>query len=81
MNITVKPNEMQVLDQSGHMTVQWSPYVADEVDNARRVFDEYVGQKHYSAFRVKGDNQQGSRIDAFDPSATKMMLVPQLRGG
>lgn len=81
MNITVKPNEMQVMDQSGHMTIQWSPGNPDEVSNARQVFEEYTREKGYSAFTVRGDNQQGSRISSFDPSATKMMLVPQLRGG
>jgi hypothetical protein len=71
---------MNVMDRTGHMKVEWNPAVPLEVSHAREVFDNMTEQG-YSAFRVDGDNQQGARIKAFDPTAAKIMLVPQLVGG
>lgn len=74
------PNTMQIMDSSGHMTVTWNPANQTEVDNAEEIFDQYI-EKGYQAFRVTGNDQQGARMNEFDRSAAKVMMVPQLRGG
>lgn len=81
MNKPLTTNEMQILDNTGHITISWSPGIQQEIDHAEEIFDDYVGERGYSAFRVQGENQQGARLTEFDPSAARLMLVPQLKGG
>jgi len=71
---------MNVMDTSGHMTVTWNPTVPIEVKHARDTFDS-MAEQGYHAFRIEGVDQQGARMKEFDPTATKIMLIPQLRGG
>jgi hypothetical protein len=71
---------MQVLDSSGHTSVEWNPENAEEVAVARATFEQ-MREKGYRAFRVRPSGQQGERLDSFDPAAEQMILVPQLRGG
>lgn len=73
-------HEMITLDRTGHSSITWDPNVPVEVEMAESTFDDYIG-KGYRAFSMTGDNQQGSRMDRFDPKASKLMFVPQLRGG
>ena len=72
--------EMLVLDHTGHTRTTWSAGDDDEVDTARRMFDDLT-RKGYSAFRVKGDKDVGARLKSFDAKAEAMILVPPLQGG
>lgn len=80
MNQQVKLSELQILDVSGHLTFFWNPSNREEVEHAEEHFQDYI-DKGYKAFRVQGQDQQGSRMESFDPTAAKVMMVPQLRGG
>lgn len=71
---------MNVLDSTGHSTVEWDPEVPAEVEAARIQFDAMI-DKGYRAFRVTGEDGQGSRLERFDARAEKIMFVPQLKGG
>lgn len=71
---------MQVLDTTGHSTTTWNKDNADEVAAARATFDA-MKAKGYTAFKVRGNGQQGARMDTFDPEAESMVMVPQLKGG
>ena len=71
---------MNVLDSTGHSTTTWDPNNREEVEAARIQFDAMT-DKGYRAFRVLGENGQGSRMETFDRNATKIMFVPQLKGG
>jgi hypothetical protein len=78
---------MNVMDSSGHTTVTWNPENADSVRDAKREFDA-LRRQGYQAFRmnVVSENgvvveEKGERIDRFDETAGKVMMVPQLRGG
>ena len=53
---------------------------ADEVENARRTFNELT-QKGYSAFSVKRDGEKGKRLSEFDAEEEKMILTMPLKGG
>jgi hypothetical protein len=68
------------LDHTGHTSVTWDPAVEVEVEAAESTFDDMIG-KGYRAFNMTGSGGQGSRMDTFDPKASKVMFVPQLRGG
>lgn len=72
--------EMNVLDRSGHTSVKWDPDNRDEVETARAAFNA-LRDKGYRAFLVGRMGRQGERLDAFDPEAGEIMMVPQLRGG
>ena len=71
---------MNILDSTGHTTTEWNPSDREEVAAARIQF-EAMTDKGYRAFRVVGEDGQGSRLETFDPRAEKIMFVPQLKGG
>jgi hypothetical protein len=78
---------MHVMDSSGDTTITWNPENADSVRDAEREFDA-LRRRGYQAFRmnVVTENgvvveEKGERIDRFDETAGKVMMVPQLRGG
>ena len=78
---TSTKHEMSWMNKTGDTKIMWSRDNPDEVDNARRTFNELVG-KGYAAFKVKGkDGEKGEQIREFDPAVEKMILVPQMRGG
>jgi len=60
----------------------WDPENRDEVEAARSHFNELVKEKKFSAFEVttKG-NKAKKRVDDFDPSLGKLILVPPIAGG
>ena len=75
-------SEMAIMSRrEGDTKVIWDKANADEVANARRMFDELVG-KGFAAFSVKGkDGEKDQRIRAFDPAAERIILVPAMQGG
>jgi len=73
-------SEMQIMNPTGHLTVNWNADNLEEVRHARETFDQMTGEG-YSAFRVGKGGERGVRIDTFDESAEQMILLPQLRGG
>lgn len=73
-------SKMEVMDPTGHTSISWDADVDIEVSIARSAFDEAI-KKGYQAFRVRGEDQKGERLTAFDPEAEKILLIPQLKGG
>lgn len=71
---------MQIMDITGHTTITWDSSKPVEVDVAKQTFEKLT-REGYNAFRVEGENNQGSRMREFDPKAGKVMMVPQLVGG
>lgn len=82
---TVPPDKtytgmMSEMNEKGDTKVVWNADNADEVATAREAFEKLT-KKGFAAFTVKRGGEQGDRIHTFDPSAEKIILVPQLRGG
>ena len=80
-------HQMEILNKEGHTTVTWNPEDAASVRDARREFNA-LKRQGYQGFRmnVVSENgvvveEQGQRIDNFDETAGKVMMVPQRRGG
>lgn len=71
---------MEVMDQTGHTKHIWNSDNEAEVEAAEALYDSLT-KKGYRAFHVKKDGEEGKRMDEFDPSAEKMIMVPQLKGG
>jgi hypothetical protein len=74
-------SEMAVMGKDGDTKLLWDRRNPDEVENARRSFDD-LRKKGYLAFRVTGtDGEKGEQMTAFDPEAERMIMIPAMRGG
>lgn len=71
---------MEIMDPTGHTRHIWDSENEVEVEAARVLYTSLTS-KGYRAFRVKEGGEEGARMEAFDPAAEKMILVPALRGG
>lgn len=71
---------MEIMDQTGHTRHIWDAGNEAEVEAAQALYTSLVG-RGYRAFHVKEDGKEGQRMEAFDPNAQKMIMLPQLRGG
>lgn len=80
MNVHVDTNTMQIMDPTGHTTVNWDPNNTEEVATAKLTFEQLTGNGYY-AFRLSNHGGRGERITTFDPQAKQMILAPQLVGG
>lgn len=73
-------NEFTILDPNGHTTTMWDPGSAEEVQRARRVFEE-MRRRGYRAFRVGKDGSPGLPRHSFDPKDDAMIFVPPIHAG
>ena len=90
MNIQTTPqlqHLMHVMDPTGHTTVTWNPEDAASVRAARTEFNR-LRCEGYSCFRMNVilENgvlveEKGDRLDTFDQTVGRLMMVPQLVGG
>ena len=74
-------NEMAIMGSSGDTKIIWDPDKFEEVENARRTFNDLVKIKKYAAFAVGRKGQKEDRITEFDPAEAQMILIPQMAGG
>ena len=74
-------NTLEIMDRTGETKTIWDPTKRDEVDTARETFNK-LKAKGYSAFHVdKKGEKTGTRLDAFDPEAGAIIMIPQFAGG
>ena len=52
-------NEFKVLDPNGHTRTEWDAESAEEVETARRVYEEFI-RRGYRAFRVDARTGESS---------------------
>ena len=80
-------SEMRVMDpKQGDFRVRWDPNDPGSVENARQQFNDLMGpgeRRSFRAYRVSSSTgrRQGEPITEFDPSATELLVVPQMAGG
>ncbi len=73
--------EIATMGVEGDVKTIWDRSKPEEVENAKRTFDD-LRKKGYCAFRVTGkDGEKGEQMTEFDPTAERMIMVPQMRGG
>jgi hypothetical protein len=73
--------EMAIMGPEGDTKTIWDADKPEEVENARRTFNE-LREKGYYAYQVKGDDaSKGERMTEFDPDAERMIMAPPLMGG
>lgn len=73
-------NEFKVLDPNGHTRTTWDTSSAEDVENARRVFNDLM-KRGYRAFRMDERAGEGVPRSAFDPKERETLLVPPIRAG
>ncbi len=72
---------MAVMDATGDTKIIWSKDNHDEVENARRSFNDFK-KKGYKAFHVVGKKgETGDQMDEFDPDAERIIFVKAMAGG
>ena len=73
--------EMAVINRTGDTRTTWNSQNKDEVENARRTFDDFI-KKGFAAFSVNPkDATKDEQIRKFDPDLEKIIFVPAIRGG
>ena len=72
-------NEFKVLDPTGHTSTTWDTARPDDVERARRVFNDLM-KRGYRAFRM-GAAGEGLPTGTFDPQDKETLLVPPIRAG
>ena len=81
---------MKVMHQlHGDERLAWDPNDLKQVTKARTRFEELLagtsptarGRTHRAFLMEEGGTKKGKQIDAFDPSAGTILLVPAIAGG
>jgi hypothetical protein len=73
-------NEFKVLDPNGHTRTTWDASSPEEVENARRIYNDLMS-RGYRAFRMEGGAGEGVPRRTFDPKDKETLLVPPIRAG
>jgi hypothetical protein len=73
-------NEFKVLDPNGHTRTAWDAGNAEEVETARRIFNDLMS-RGYRAFRMNEGAGEGVPKSGFDPKDKETLLVPPIRAG
>lgn len=71
---------MHELNKTGDTKTMWDPRNSEEVENARRTFDDLMS-RGFSIFNVDSAGGKGVRMTKFDPKAGKLIAVPAIVGG
>lgn len=72
---------MAITDATGDTKILWSKDNQDEIDNAKRTFDD-MKKKGYQAFSVVGKKgEQGEQMRTFDEDAERIIFTKQMAGG
>ncbi len=81
-------NKLQVLGREGHKELVWDPEKVKDGDleaaaviaEAERILNEAVARGHL-ALRVGAPDEPAVRIEKFDPTAPRTVIVPRIVGG
>jgi hypothetical protein len=71
---------MAVLDQTGDTQTTWNRDNPDEVEQARRTFND-LKKKRFLIYKVDKHGQKGEIMREFDPDAQMLIAAPALVGG
>jgi hypothetical protein len=71
---------LHVMDLTGDTKTIWNPDNRDEVDQARKTFND-LKAKGYVAYKVAENGKKAEIMTTFDPAAGKVILSPPMAGG
>lgn len=72
---------METMGPEGDTKTIWDPSNQDEVDNARRTYENLVDKGYRPFYAIGKNGAQGEPMDKFDPEAGRLILIPPLQGG
>lgn len=72
--------ELAEMNATGDTKVVWSANNRDEVDNARRTFDD-LRAKGFVGYSVKKNGDKNEVIHTFDAEAERIIMAPPMVGG
>lgn len=73
--------ELATMGKSGDLKIIWDPDKQEEVDAAKKQFED-MKKKGYVAFSVVGaKGEKGEVVRTFDPKAERIILAPPMVGG
>lgn len=76
-----KTGIMHTLCHKGDVPLMWNANERDDVEFARKAFDD-AKKQGYVAYRSEGkDGHRGEVLRRFDPKAERIILVKQHQGG
>lgn len=70
-----------VLNSSGDTKLFWNKKNAEEVENARQMFDKLVKGKKFAAFEISQMGKKSKKVTEFNPNLQKLILIPPMAGG
>jgi hypothetical protein len=81
-------NRLQVMGSEGHRQLVWDPEQVKAQDpealavvaEAERILEEALARGHV-AFRVESPEKPAERIERFDQTAPRTVIVPRIAGG
>lgn len=81
-------NKLQIMGREGHREIQWDmdkvtekdPDALAAVAEAEQILADALARGH-AAFRVDDPDQPAERINTFDPTAERTVIVPRMAGG
>ena len=72
---------LAITDHTGDSKIMWSKDNQDEIDVARRTFND-MKAKGYGCFKVVGKKgEAGEQVDSFDPNAERYIFTKPMAGG
>jgi hypothetical protein len=72
--------ELAVLDRSGDTKLIWSAENDEEVEAAKKMFND-LKAKGYAAYSVNKKGDKGDVIKKFDPEVERIIMAPAMVGG
>jgi hypothetical protein len=81
-------NKLQVLGREGHKELVWDPAevetgdldTAEVLAEAESILNDAIARGHL-ALRIDAPDQPAVRIDKFDATAPRTVIVPRIVGG
>ena len=75
-------SKLQIMDHSGHTTIEFDEATKVGVSKAMKTFYSLVNDKKYTAgVRVKGGDGAFRVTRKFEPDAEEIIMMPPLQGG
>lgn len=72
--------ELAIMGPTGDLKLTWSRGNADEIEIARKSFDE-ARKLGFAGYRLGRDETRGEVIREFDPTAERIVMAPPMVGG
>lgn len=78
--VTATKSIMNILDHTGHSSLEWDANNEIEIQNMKKKFKEMI-DKGYSAFKIDPKTKKSTPLTEFDPIAEEILLTPPARKG